>query len=100
MPHICSVNKTTISKQLVKSQEISEKQAYALGVVSVLIKRNPDLPPTLSEIAKYLDMTKQAVGRLLVVLERKGYVIRSSAYRSIRLTGKELPYVNQKGRAA
>lgn len=100
MPHICPVYKTVISKQLVKSQDISEKQAYALGIVSVLIKRNPDLPPTLSEIAKYLDMTKQAVGRLLMVLERKGYVLRSSAHRSIRLTGKPLPYANQKGRAA
>lgn len=72
---------------------------YALGVIGVLIQRNPDLPPTLAEIAKYLDMTKQKVGRIVVVLERNGYVLRSKARRSLRLTGKQL-YATQKGRAA
>lgn len=81
------------------SQEITEKQAYALGVISVLIQRNPDLPPTIAEIARYLDMSKQAVSRLLMVLERKGHVLRSKSRRSLRLTGKQL-YATQKGRAA
>lgn len=88
------------NKAIANSQIISEKQAYALGVIRVLVQRNPDLPPTLSEIAKCLDVTKQTVSQLLVILERKGYVIRAKGYRSIRLTGKELPYSTQKGRAA
>lgn len=90
------MNNTKSPKRNRNSEEITEKQSYALGVITVLVKRNPDLPPTLSEIAKYLDLTKQAVGQLLVILERKGYITRTGGYRSIRLTDKPLPYATQK----
>lgn len=90
---------STNTKQPQISEKLSEKEAYALGVIGVLIQRNPDLPPTIAEIARYLDTSKQAVSRLLMVLERKGHVLRSKSRRSLRLTGKQL-YATQRGRAA
>jgi Mn-dependent DtxR family transcriptional regulator len=93
------VNITNISKQPENSQEITPKQAHALGVISVLVQKNPDFPPSLAEVAKYLDVKKQTVAQLLVILERKGYVTRSGGYRSVRLTDKPLPYATQRRQA-
>lgn len=91
------MNNAKSTKVIGISQEITERQAYALGVISVLVQRNPDLPPTLSEIAKYLNVSKQCVSQLLVILERKEYVVRAKgSYRSVRLTDKPLPYATQK----
>lgn len=99
-PIFVFVIKSINTKQVRISEEISERQAFALGVINVLIQRNPDLPPTIAEIARYLDMSKQAVSRLLMLLERKGYVLRGNTRRSLRLTGKEVPYATQKGKVA
>ena len=58
-------------------------------------------PPTHSEIAKMLDVKRQTAEQLLVILERKGYILRNRGVgRSLRLTDKPLPYATQKGRAA
>lgn len=98
LPHYCAVTKQNSSKTSRTPNGITEKQACALWVIRALITSKP-YPPTLREIGECLDMSKQAVSRLLVILERKGYVIRPIGFRMIQLTGKELPYAT-KGRAA
>ena len=97
MAHIWFVTLRNKPNTVENSQPLSEKDAYALGVINVLVYRNPDLSPSLSEIARFMDVKKQEVGRVLLVLERKGYLTRTpKVHRSIRLTKKQLPFATQK----
>jgi DNA-binding IclR family transcriptional regulator len=88
------VNKSVNQKIPIIVDPITEKQAYALGVISVLIQT--DARPTLEEIGGYLGVSRQSVDQLLAILERKGYITRNGTARSLRLTDKPLPYATQK----
>lgn len=94
MAHIGHVNKPTNPKIPITTEPISEKQAYALGIIRVLIQT--DARPSLAEIGQYLGVSRQSVDQLLVILERKGYITRDGKARSIRLTSKPLPYSTQR----
>lgn len=75
--------------------ELTPKQAFGLGVIRTMLMRG--FPPTHSEIAKMLDVKRQTAEQLLVILERKGYVLRNPGVgRSLRLTDKPLPFPTQK----
>lgn len=75
--------------------DLTAKQAFGLGVIRTILKRG--YPPTISEIARYIDVKRQTVEQLLVILERKGYVARDKGVvRSLRLTDKPLPYETRK----
>lgn len=75
--------------------DLTAKQAYGLGVIKTLMLRG--FPPTHSEIARTLSVKRQTVEQLIVILTRKGYVLRDRGIgRSLRLTDKPLPYATQK----
>lgn len=83
------------SENLINNTDLTAKQAYGLGVIRTLIQRG--YPPTNSEISKCLDVKRQTAEQLLVILERKGYLLRNpGVVRSLRLTNKPLPYATQK----
>lgn len=86
-------NKTQPDTALI-SDDLSPRQAYALGVISTLLE---NYFPSIGEIARALDVKKQTATQLLVILERTGYISRSKGSRcSVRLTKKPLPYATQK----
>lgn len=89
------MNKTSNSEITNKSEDITPKQAYGLGVISGLLC---EYPPSISDISRCLDAKRQTVRELLLILEAKGYItFKSKGTRLlIKLTRKPLPFATQK----
>ena len=75
---------------MVKKETLTQKQLNVLKSIYEFISDN-SYPPSIRDIAGLLGFSSpKGAGDHLAVLEKKGYIQKSSSARSIKLTGKSL----------
>ncbi|MCE5329444.1 transcriptional repressor LexA [bacterium] len=78
---------------MVKKESLTQKQLNVLRIIYEFIAAN-NYSPSIRNIAEILGLSSpKGVSDHLTVLEKKGYILKSSSARSIRLTGKSLWYL-------
>ena len=79
---------------MVKKETLTQKQSDVLESIYNFIADN-GYPPSIRDIAGILGFSSpKAAGDHLAALEKKGYLLRNSSARSIRLTEKSLWYLD------
>ena len=78
---------------MVKKETLTQKQSNVLKSIYAFIVDN-SYPPSIRNIAEILGFSSpKGAGDHLAVLEKKGYIQKSSSARSIKLTEKSLWYL-------
>lgn len=63
---------------------LTDRQKECLEFIIRMIKKR-GIPPTIKELADHLQVTRSPVDKLLLYLEQKGYITRSTKLGSIKL---------------
>jgi repressor LexA len=85
---------------MVKKETLTQKQSNVLKGIYTFIVDN-SYPPSIRDIAEILGFSSpKGAGDHLAVLEKKGYIQKSSSARSIKLTEKSLWYLGVQNPAA
>ncbi|MHB8278356.1 MAG: transcriptional repressor LexA [Candidatus Humimicrobiaceae bacterium] len=78
---------------MVKKENLTQKQSDVLREIYEFIAAN-SYSPSVRDIAQVLGFSSpKGAGDHLAILEKKGYILKSSSARSIRLTEKSLWYL-------
>lgn len=79
----------------IQNSELTEPQAKALGAIKAMSSLR-GFPPTLAELGKALGVTRATARGFLLILERKGHILREpGSFRAIKVVEKAAKVVER-----